>query len=242
MASRRKLIRTLGSLGLLAAGLLLGFFITVQVTGKKTRVLNPLSSYAALRDTRESLALENKTLSQEIETLADEIDSSEGKLKETEYANKVRVEALDRLKERIGLTALSGEGVNIVLADSNENQITPNSIAHAADMRDLVNLLWSSGASAISINGQRLVATTSIDCIVNTVMINSVRTVPPFEIRALGDRRKLAEKALDDKLLPEIHARIKEEGLVYEVSEEKSLMLPAYNGGFIVEFSKNAAD
>jgi uncharacterized protein YlxW (UPF0749 family) len=239
MAKNIRLIKTFGTLGIVATGLLVGFFVTVQIrASQKGRALNPLSSYAALRDTRESLSLENKLLASENKILSTEITASEKDLKQTEKSSRAKLESLDQLKQLIGLSPKTGEGITIVLADSEKNAVTPNSIAHAADMRDLVNLLWASGAQAISINDQRIVATTSIDCIVNTVMINNVRTVPPFDIRVVGDKRVLAEAALNEKNLPDIHGRVKDEGLVYQVTEQRRLEVPAYNGGFIMEYAK----
>jgi len=226
-------------LGLIITGLLLGILVTAQVRSiKTTRALNPLSPYAALRDTRVSLAAENKLLSDANKSLSDEISASEKELKQTEYSNRQKVEKSDELKKQIGLTPLGGEGIMVTLADADNNLTDANSIAHAADMRDLVNLLWANGATAISVNDQRVVATTSIDCIVNTVMINNVRTVPPFDIRAIGDRRRMAEAVNNEKNLPDIHTRVKNEGLVFQVTEQKKVEVPAYSGTFIVEYAK----
>ena len=136
------------------------------------------------------------------------------------------------------MTPLAGEGIMVTLADADNNIADSNSIAHAADMRDLVNLLWANGATAISVNDQRIVATTSIDCIVNTVMINNVRTVPPFDIRAIGDRRRMAETVRDENKLSDIYARVKNEGLVFQITEQKKVEVPAYSGTFIVEYAK----
>ncbi|HLB32050.1 MAG TPA: DUF881 domain-containing protein [Patescibacteria group bacterium] len=234
-----RFIRTSGSFGLIITGLLLGILVTAQVRSiKTTRALNPLSPYAALRDTRVSLAAENKLLSDANKSLSDEISASEKELKQTEYSNRQKVEKSDELKKQIGLTPLGGEGIMVTLADADNNLADSNSIAHAADMRDLINLLWANGATAISINDQRIVATTSIDCIINTVMINNVRTVPPFDIRAIGDRRRMAEAVKDENKLSDIYDRVKNEGLVFQITEQKKVEVPAYSGTFIVEYAK----
>lgn len=240
MAKKLNLIGTFSTLGIIITGLLVGFLVTAQVRSARltSRALNPLSSYAALRDTRISLSAENELLASTTKNLSKEINSSEKDLKQTEYSSRQKVEESDQLKEQIGLMPFSGEGIIITLADSESAGVTSNSIAHAADMRDLVNLLWSSGANAVSINDQRIVATTSIDCIVNTVMINNIRTVPPFDIRAIGERNRMLEAVNNESNLTEFHNRIKNEGLVFRVSELKKVDIPAYNGTFIVEHAK----
>mgnify|MGYP001590399269 FL=1 len=240
LAKKLNLIGTFSTLGIIVTGLMVGILVTAQVrSGRLTsRALNPLSSFAALRDTRVSLSTENELLANTVKSLSDEINVSEKDLKLTEYSSRQKVEQSDQLKASIGLMPASGEGIIVTLADSEGSSITSNAIAHAADMRDLVNLLWSNGATAIAVNDQRIVATTSIDCIVNTVMINNTRTVPPFDIRAVGDRRRLLDAVNNENFLPDIHNRIKNEGLGYKISELKRVDIPAYTSTFIVEHAK----
>jgi len=52
---------------------------------------------------------------------------------------------------------------------------------------ELVNKLKFSGAEAVSINGQRILATTDICHVGDNVEIDSVPIAPPYIIRAIGD-------------------------------------------------------
>ena len=54
------------------------------------------------------------------------------------------------------------------------------------DLRDIVTALWASGAEAITINGERLVATTSIYGAGAAILVNTARLSPPFRIEAIG--------------------------------------------------------
>ena len=54
------------------------------------------------------------------------------------------------------------------------------------DLRDIVTALWASGAEAISINGERLVATSSIYGVGASVLVNTAFLSPPFQIEAIG--------------------------------------------------------
>jgi uncharacterized protein YlxW (UPF0749 family) len=89
-------------------------------------------------------------------------------------------------------------------------------------MRDLVNYLWLKGAKAISIEGaggkeERVGPMTSIDCIVNTVLINGTKIVPPFQIKAIGDRQVLNSAIGDKAALKQIYDRVDKEGLKFYV-------------------------
>ena len=51
----------------------------------------------------------------------------------------------------------------------------------------VVNELLAAGAEAVSINGERVVATTAIRCVGPTILVNNVRSSVPFVIKAIGD-------------------------------------------------------
>ena len=64
-------------------------------------------------------------------------------------------------------------------------------IVHDSDLRDIVNELCAAGAEAVSINSERIVSTSSIRCVGNTILVNNKRCAPPFEIKAIGDSSTL---------------------------------------------------
>ena len=95
----------------------------------------------------------------------------------------------------IGLTDVVGEGVTVTLRD-NPN-VTADSISeyddisfylvHEEDIRSIVNELENAGAEAISINDQRVIATTSITCEGNVISVNGQKVSSPFTIKAIGN-------------------------------------------------------
>ena len=90
----------------------------------------------------------------------------------------------------LGLTDVSGDGIIITLQDnssvSSSDALIENYLVHDSDLKTIINELWNAGAEAISINGQRIVATTAIACDGNTIKINGETTGSPFEIKAIG--------------------------------------------------------
>ncbi|MCX5076588.1 DUF881 domain-containing protein [Streptomyces sp. NPDC060334] len=59
------------------------------------------------------------------------------------------------------------------------------------DMQKIVNGLWQSGAEAISINGQRLTALSAIRAAGDAILVDNKPLVPPYEVLAVGDKKKL---------------------------------------------------
>jgi uncharacterized protein YlxW (UPF0749 family) len=96
------------------------------------------------------------------------------------------------LEEPTGLTALEGPGVRVTLDDAprsvDDKDIDPNLlVVHQQDIQAYVNALWAGGAEAISLQGQRLISTSGIKCVGNTVVLDGYPYSPPYVIRAVGD-------------------------------------------------------
>ena len=101
---------------------------------------------------------------------------------------------LKTLNSLIGTVDVKGKGVVVTIAD-NKN-VTSESIGtfdninnyliHDKDLIILVNELKNAGAEAISINGERIINTSSITCDGNVVLINDNKISSPFEIKAIG--------------------------------------------------------
>jgi len=110
---------------------------------------------------------------------------------------KALAEELKNAMMLAGMSDVEGPGVTVTLNDSKENVAgaagidTSNYIVHDRDLRDIVNELVSSGAEAISINGERITGKSSIRCVGPTVTINGNYHSAPFVIRAIGDPNTL---------------------------------------------------
>lgn len=100
---------------------------------------------------------------------------------------------LDYLKLISGLTDVTGDGVVITLNDAEnpDPQSEMDYIIHDYEVYGVVNELRKAGAQAISINNERLIATSEQICAGPTIKINNNRYAVPFEIKAIGDSDKL---------------------------------------------------
>ncbi|HOX40629.1 MAG TPA: DUF881 domain-containing protein, partial [bacterium] len=105
-----------------------------------------------------------------------------------------------------------------------------DSIIHAADIRDTINVLWANGAEGIAINGQRIVISTAVDCIVNTILINNVRLSNPYRIEAIGDQESMYSALNSDDALSSLRARKKSFSTTVHFRKLNSIQLPVYNG------------
>lgn len=217
-------------------GVLIGILIMAQWHSVPDRVTNPITPYTSLRETKESLYDEQDELKKEIKTLQLSIDQIQ-KDSEDSALTKDEVEDLRNKKVLAGLTKLNGPGLIITLDDSKTVATSDESIIHAADLRDIINTLWGGGAEAISINNQRIVINSAIDCIVNLILVNNTRIAAPFKIEAIGNQNKMFAKVSGATSLQDLFQRKREQGITFIIQRNNDITVPAYDGSF--EFKKS---
>ncbi|GAB4069624.1 DUF881 domain-containing protein [Angustibacter speluncae] len=59
------------------------------------------------------------------------------------------------------------------------------------DLQQVTNGLWAAGAEAISVNGQRLTATSAIRGAGEAILVDLRPLAPPYEVQAIGDPARL---------------------------------------------------
>jgi uncharacterized protein YlxW (UPF0749 family) len=214
-----------------------GLLIAAQWKSPPTRVTDPVAPYASLKETRESLYADQGQLKQEIKSLQASIEKAQNESEDTALS-KSEISSLNISKARAGLTKLNGRGIIITLDDSKNIVPSEDSIVHAGDLRDLVNLLWGSGAEAISVNGQRVVINTAIDCIVNTIMVNNVRLSAPFSVEAIGQQDQLFSRITNPTNLENLYKR-RASGLIFNTEKNNDITVPVFDGSFEVKTEAN---
>lgn len=215
-----------------------GILISAQLRTLPERVTNPIAPYVSLNETKEELYTEQTQLKDEIKSLQVSIQESQAQA-ENVVLSKDEITKLNYKKAQAGLTKLNGPGVIIVLDDSVTSVATESSIVHAADIRDILNLLWGSGTEAIAINGQRVVVNTAVDCIVNTILLNNVRLATPFQIEAIGNQNLMYDKVTNQKILEDLYKRKRENGVIFDVRKNDDITVPLFDGSLGTESNVN---
>ena len=147
------------------------------------------------------------------------------------------------LLAQAGLTAVSGPGLSVVLDDAHgpppDPSIDPNdSVVHQSDLQAVVNAMWSGGAEAMSIAGQRVIATSAVRCVGNTLLLNGEVYSPPFRIVAIGPSagmRSGLDRSPGVRLYRQAASVL---GLQYTVQDEQNVRVPAYDGPVVTTSAK----
>ncbi|MFF4849003.1 DUF881 domain-containing protein [Streptomyces sp. NPDC001194] len=138
-----------------------------------------------------------------------------------------------------GATEVQGPGLKLVVDDAKgsssggggkprENAgFSDTGRLRDRDMQKIVNGLWQSGAEAISINGQRLTALSAIRAAGDAILVDNRPLVPPYEVLAVGDKKRLGTSFQDSADGQYLHALQENYGIRATLSPADGLRLPA---------------
>lgn len=183
-----------GKVLLLFSGMLVGIFTAILIVNKS---INP-TTFLSYQD-YEKNSMDLNRIKIEIKGIKKEINNLDSKLAiygNSDNQNKTVMDTMEKdlnsLKLNYGLTKVTGPGLTLIVNDRHKKKYTDDydllfSTVHNEDLLYLIKDLKNAGAEAISINGKRIIGTSSITCEGPVIMINNQYIVPPFVIKAIGD-------------------------------------------------------
>ena len=141
--------------------------------------------------------------------------------------------AMASIEMASGTTPLSGPGLVVGLTDAPSTDQSSNQSDNRiqdVDLQEVVNALWDAGAEAISINGQRLVATSAIRNAGNAVLVNFRVLTSPYEIDAIGAASSMQSSFLASDIARHFKTWEQVYGLGFAVEQPSTVQVPAYTG------------
>jgi uncharacterized protein YlxW (UPF0749 family) len=234
MANRNKRRNRLYVFGLIVLGFIIGLLGIVHLRSNAARITDPSMPNIALQKTVSNLEQEQYDLKKQSAELEKQVSADEESLRQRKDASAGNVGKLKDVKSAAGLSIENGKGAIITLSDSQNTQSSnvQSFLIHASDLRDLVNLLWLSDAKAISINNERIVFVSSIDCLVNTILVNNTNLGPPYKVAVIGDQAKIKSYLENDNNLTDFKNRVKKNNLVFTTDYKDKVEIPAYSSSF----------
>ncbi|EST22893.1 hypothetical protein N566_26220 [Streptomycetaceae bacterium MP113-05] len=95
------------------------------------------------------------------------------------------------------------------------------------DLQRVVNGLWSAGAEAVSINGQRLTALSAIRAAGDAILVDNKPLAPPYTVLVIGDGPELADEFKDSVDGRYLQVLKENYGVRYSISVQDRIRLPA---------------
>ncbi|WP_181387286.1 DUF881 domain-containing protein [Streptomyces sp. Act143] len=180
----------------------------------------------------------NGALRDDVEALAERDDGS----------TKAEDEKLTALEEKAGTQPLKGQAISVTLNDAPPDATAklpgypepqPDYLViHQQDLQAVVNALWQGGAQGIKVMDQRLISTSAVRCVGNTLILQGRVYSPPYKITAVGDPEKLKQSLAASKAIQNYMVYVNVYGLGWKVEDDGAVTLPGYSGTVDLQYAK----
>jgi uncharacterized protein YlxW (UPF0749 family) len=215
------------------AGLL---FVTSFNTAKGTNIRTD-ASLLKLSDLIQERSRKNGELDESNAALREDI---EGLAERDDGSTRAEDDKLAALEEGAGTQELSGRALTVTLNDAPPDATAklpgypepqPDYLViHQQDLQAVVNALWQGGAEGIKVMDQRLISTSAVRCVGNTLILQGRVYSPPYKITAVGDPGKLRTALTASPAIQNYMVYVNVYGLGWKVEEDGRVTLPGYSG------------
>lgn len=134
------------------------------------------------------------------------------------------------------MTDVSGEGIILTLTDTDIRSYSPSNLV------DFINELKYAGATAISINDNRIINTTEVvEISKKYILLNGDQRVSsPYIIKAIGDKQKMLETLnLKDEGYIDLYKNAEYD---IKIEENSNITISKYNKDINLEYIKEGEE
>jgi uncharacterized protein YlxW (UPF0749 family) len=143
------------------------------------------------------------------------------------------------------LVPLTGPGVEITLDDAPSrpdgsrpaNARPDDLVIHQSDVQAVVNAVWAAAADGVAIMDERLIATSAVRCVGNTLLLQGRTYSPPFVVTAIADVDAVRAQLAASPQVLVFQQAVDAFGLRFDVRARESISLPAYDGPLTLQYA-----
>ncbi|HEX7104947.1 MAG TPA: DUF881 domain-containing protein [Acidothermaceae bacterium] len=143
-----------------------------------------------------------------------------------------------------GMSPVTGPAVTVALDDApplpgaQRGSVPPDYlVVHQQDVQAVVNALWAGGAEAMTLQGQRVISTSAVRCVGNTLLLHGVVYSPPYVVTAIGDVDRLRAALAEAPDIIIYKQYVQAYHLGYSVKTQATVTMPAYTGGVSLAYA-----
>ena len=233
-----------GELAVMAVCVVVGFLLAAQLRGVQLAGAADATNASRL-ETLQSLyndvVEERDGLTEQVGQLQSDLELYRQQAASGDEGSEALKTELEQMEITAGLTDVEGPGVTVVLEDSTQANVTGDEadyLIHDNDILSVINELRSAGAEAISLNGERILATSEVRCTGAVVTVNGRRYAAPYVIFAIGDPDTLYSALTMRNGVVDI---LSQWGITVRVTASDQLLIPAYSGTVDYQYAKPVA-
>ncbi len=214
-----------------AAGLL---FVATSSTAGGTDLRGETEDLATLVAEERDRAATATTV---VEELRGEVENLTATAAEGDHTVAALERSAQASGEVAGMQPVTGPAVTVTLDDADFSspqaaraRSNDELVVHQQDLQAVVNALWLGGAEAMMLMDQRVISTSAVRCVGNTLSLQGRPYSPPYVITAVGDIDGMLD-ALDDSTNVQRYLEYVDAlGLGWSVSTDDEVELPGYTG------------
>lgn len=167
--------------------------------------------------------------------------------KEQEGTAAARAQGIiDRLSAPVGLLPMTGPAVTVSLTDApqegNEEANPDDLVVHQQDLQAVINAMWRGGALGVQVMDQRLINTSAVRCVGNTLILQGRVYSPPFVVIGVGDQADIERELERDDYLRGFQAAVEFFGLGFEQVRVDQATVPGYDGPLNIDSATPVPD
>ena len=151
----------------------------------------------------------------------------------------------DELAAAAGRTEVTGPALRVQLDDAKlaggevpAGADPDDYVIHQQDVQAVVNALWEGGAEAMMLQDQRVISTSAVRCVGNTLILQGRVYSPPYVVTAIGDTDQMQAALESDAEVANLRDWSVAVGLGYDVSVLGDQRFPAYVGSILPEHAE----
>ena len=222
------------TLGIVCFVLTIAIFVQIKTTNNSNSTVAQTMEENDLRDQVLRMKEKYDNIYAELQNATKKLEQVRENATKDDSEAKAKQEELRLNNMLLCQSDMTGEGVIITLKDGTTNNsdvlsslTATDVIVHNSDLLQIVNDLKNAGAEAISINGERIVQTSSITCEGIIIKINNKKLGSPYVIKAIGSAATL-ETSLS---IPDGYLDImKNDGVIVDTKKSDGLTVEKYDG------------
>jgi uncharacterized protein YlxW (UPF0749 family) len=145
----------------------------------------------------------------------------------------------------VGSQAVTGPGLSVTLDDAKRTAASlppaytaDDIVVHQQDVQSVVNALWAGGAEAMMLQDQRVISTSAVRCVGNTLILQGRVYSPPYVIQGIGDPATMRAALNESESVSIYREFVRELGLGYDVKRLDNVTFPAYAGSLSLQHAK----
>ncbi|MCP9945523.1 DUF881 domain-containing protein [Streptomyces somaliensis] len=218
-------------------------FVTSFNTAKGTNIRTD-DSLLKLSDLIRERSDENAGLEESTAAVRDQVDALARRDDGSSDAEDARLGVLEKAA---GTTEVSGDGLTVTLDDAPPDaRAAPgypepqanDLVIHQQDLQAVVNALWQGGARGIQVMDQRLISTSAVRCVGNTLILQGRVYSPPYRVTAVGDAAGLRRALAASPAIQNYQLYVKAYGLGWKVEGRGAMTLPGYSGTVDLRYAR----